>query len=126
MDDMTFSNRERSFARTCAVSVLSRRRFLAAGAAAVAGLVLHPVALRAQPLSVTALAFDGDDLVVARGSEVRTTEQHGLSGYWRWVLAIYGPQILERCGSFRFLFTELVPLQLIARKATSKAQVPAE
>lgn len=71
MDDMTFSNRERSFARTCAVSVLSRRRFLAAGAAAVAGLVLHPVALRAQPLSVTALAFDGDDLVVARGSEVR-------------------------------------------------------
>jgi hypothetical protein len=63
---------------------------------------------------------------IARGSEVRTSEQHGLSGYWRWVLAIYGPQILERCGSFRFLFTELVPLQLISRKSTSKVQVPAE
>ena len=48
-----------------------RRRFLAGAAAA--GLVLYPVALRAQALSdpVTALAFDGDDLVIANGGEMR-------------------------------------------------------
>ncbi|HYF65737.1 MAG TPA: reverse transcriptase domain-containing protein [Herpetosiphonaceae bacterium] len=78
-----------------------------------------------EPEANSVLTSLTDDFI-ARGGEVRTSEQHGLSGYWRWVLAIYGPQILERCGSFRFLFTELVPLQLIARKSTSKAQVPAE
>ncbi|MBN9318008.1 MAG: hypothetical protein J0I99_19890 [Devosia sp.] len=56
---------------------LSRRRFLAAGATAVAGLVLHPVVLGAQALSVTALAFDGGDLVVARGSEVQRLAVNG-------------------------------------------------
>lgn len=56
---------------------MSRRRFLAAGAAAVAGLIVHPVALRAQPQSVTALTFDGDDLVIARGSEVRRLSEAG-------------------------------------------------
>ncbi len=57
---------------------------------------------------------------IARGGEVHNDVQHGLSAYWRWVLALYGPQILERCGSFRFLFTELVPLQLIARKSANR------
>jgi hypothetical protein len=32
------------------------------------------------------------------------------------VLALYGPQILQRFGTFRFLITELVPLQLIRRQ----------
>ena len=59
---------------------------------------------------------------IARGGEVHANEQSGLSAYWRWILALYGPQILERCGSFRFLFTELVPLQLIARKSANPLQ----
>jgi hypothetical protein len=39
--------------------------------------------------------------------------QPGLSDYWRWVLCTYGPEILDRFGTFRFLLTDLVPLQLI-------------
>lgn len=68
---MSISRLSSSPERVPPSSLLSRRRFLAAGAAAVAGLIVHPVTLRAQTLSVTALAFDGDDLVIARGSEVR-------------------------------------------------------
>ena len=41
------------------------------------------------------------------------TSQHDLGAYWRWILYTYGPQIVDRFGSFRFLITELVPLQLI-------------
>lgn len=40
-------------------------------------------------------------------------KQEGLSDYWRWVLCIYGPEIMDKFGSFRFLLTDLVPLQLI-------------
>lgn len=72
-----------------------------------------------EPEANSVLTSLTDDFI-ARGGEVRNGEQHGLSAYWRWVLALYGPQILERCGSFRFLFTELVPLQLIARKSANK------
>lgn len=79
MDSMRFSKRERPTAETCAASALSRRRFLAVGAAAVTGLVLQSVGVQAQALPVTALAFDRDDLVVARGSEVRR-----LSGTGKW------------------------------------------
>ncbi len=43
-------------------------------------------------------------------------QQAGLSAYWRWILYIYGPQILDFLGTFRFLITELVPLQLISQK----------
>jgi len=53
---------------------------------------------------------------IARGSELTDGNQTGLSPYWRWVLYIYGPQILDDLGSFRFLITELVPLQLINQK----------
>lgn len=52
---------------------------------------------------------------VKRGTEMSGRAQAGLKPYWRWVLTIYGPQILEYFGSFRFLITELVPLQLIMR-----------
>jgi hypothetical protein len=50
---------------------------------------------------------------VERGSEVGGRQQPGLSPYWQWVLYTYGPQLLEELGTFRFLLTELVPLQLI-------------
>ena len=36
-----------------------------------------------------------------------------LAAAWHWVLCTYGPEILDRFGTFRFLLTDLVPLQLI-------------
>ena len=53
---------------------------------------------------------------IARGSEISASQQSSLAPYWRWILCTYGPQILERFGTFRFLITELVPLQLISRQ----------
>ena len=50
---------------------------------------------------------------IERGSEVSGHRQTGLSPYWRWVVYTYGPSLLEALGTFRFLLTELVPLQLI-------------
>src|SRR5262249_52994888 len=50
---------------------------------------------------------------IERGSEVSGRRQTGLSPYWRWVVYTYGPSLLEALGTFRFLLTELVPLQLI-------------
>jgi hypothetical protein len=56
------------------------------------------------------------DDFIERGGELTDGKQAGLSSYWRWILYIYGPQILEYLGTFRFLITELVPLQLIIQK----------
>jgi hypothetical protein len=53
---------------------------------------------------------------IRRGSEMADRLQQGLSAYWRWILYLYGPQILDFLGTFRFLITELVPLQLIIQK----------
>ena len=53
---------------------------------------------------------------IARGSEISAGRQSELAPYWRWILCTYGPQILRRFGTFRFLITELVPLQLIGRQ----------
>lgn len=50
---------------------------------------------------------------IQRSNEMGNTRQTTLGPYWRWILYIYGPQILEHLGSFRFLSTELVPLQII-------------
>jgi hypothetical protein len=50
---------------------------------------------------------------IARGGEVSGRGQHGLTAYWRWVVYTYGPSLLGALGTFRFLLTELVPLQLI-------------
>lgn len=50
---------------------------------------------------------------INRGFEVSGKTQQGLSPYWRWVLYTYGPQLLESFGTFRFLMTELVPLQVV-------------
>jgi hypothetical protein len=50
---------------------------------------------------------------IRRGSEVGGRTQRGLGPYWRAVVQMYGPQILEDFGTFRFLITELVPLRLI-------------
>src|SRR5262249_61645630 len=50
---------------------------------------------------------------IQRGSEVGGRKQTGLGAYWQWVVYTYGPSLLEALGTFRFLLTELVPLQLI-------------
>jgi hypothetical protein len=56
------------------------------------------------------------DDFIARGGDVSAGKQRGLSSYWRWILYTYGPEILQRFGTFRFLITELVPLQLIGQQ----------
>ncbi len=50
---------------------------------------------------------------IARGGEVTGRGQSVLTPYWRWVVYTYGPSLLGALGTFRFLLTELVPLQLI-------------
>jgi hypothetical protein len=50
---------------------------------------------------------------IRRGGEVAGREQTALSVYWRWIVYTYGPSLLQALGTFRFLLTELVPLQLI-------------
>lgn len=63
-----------------------------------------------------------DDFIL-RGSEISSGRQEGLSSYWRWVLYTYGPQILQRFGTFRFLLTELVPLQLISGRRVQETSL---
>ncbi len=58
---------------------------------------------------------------IDRGSEMSNGHQEGLSAYWRWILYLYDPQILDFLGTFRFLITELVPLQLIMQKCRQGA-----
>lgn len=53
---------------------------------------------------------------ISRGADLSAGQQKTLSPYWRWILYIYGPQILESFGSFRFLFSELVPLQILTSR----------
>jgi hypothetical protein len=56
------------------------------------------------------------DDFIQRGQEISAGRQRGLTSHWRWIPCTYGPQILHRFGTFRFLITELVPLQLISRQ----------
>lgn len=53
---------------------------------------------------------------VQRGKAISGGKQEGLSPYWRWTLSIFGPELLEQLGTFEFLITELVPLQLIEQQ----------
>ena len=56
---------------------------------------------------------------VARGGEISGGRLGGLSPYWRWIVYSYGLQILDTFGTFRFLITELVPVQLILQKRSN-------
>ena len=73
---------------------------------------------RVEPVepSETAVMKTLVDDFIARGADISAGRQQDLSAYWRWILYTYGPQILQRFGTFRFLITELVPLQLISRQ----------
>src|SRR5579859_6044620 len=53
---------------------------------------------------------------IHRGAELSAGRQTSLASYWRWILYLYGPQMLAQLGTFRFLITELVPLQLIMNR----------
>ncbi|MEO1617407.1 MAG: reverse transcriptase domain-containing protein [Planctomycetota bacterium] len=50
---------------------------------------------------------------IRRGKSISGGKQNELSSYWRWVLSIFGPEILDQLGTFEFLLTDLVPLHLI-------------
>lgn len=63
------------------------------------------------------------DDFIARGQEISAGKQQTLSAYWRWILCIYGPEILEKFGTFRFLLTDLVPLQLIHEQLLSNSSL---
>jgi len=49
-----------------------------------------------------------------------------LSVYWQWVIYSYAPQVLATLGTFRFLITELVPLQLIVQNRIDASSLTAE
>jgi hypothetical protein len=66
------------------------------------------------------------DDFIARGADLTAGRQQDLSSYWRWVLYTYGPQILQRFGTFRFLITELVPLQLISQQRVQATSLDSE
>ena len=53
---------------------------------------------------------------IDRGTTISHGRQQGLSPYWRWVLSVYGPEIRQRFGTFRFLTTELVPMRLLGQR----------
>lgn len=60
---------------------------------------------------------------ISRGADLSSGKQKTLSAYWRWILYIYGPQILDSFGTFRFLFGELVPLQLLTERFLDDTEV---
>jgi hypothetical protein len=73
--------------------------------------------------------------VAGRASEERRPARRGrkakskrtnLSVYWQWVVYTYGPQLLSALGTFRFLVTELVPLQLIVRNRIDASSLTAD
>lgn len=66
------------------------------------------------------------DSFINRGSKLTSGRQKDLSVYWRWVLYLYGPQILDYFGTFGFLITELVPLQLISEKRMDESSLDGE
>ncbi len=59
---------------------------------------------------------------ISRGKQLSGGKQQSLSAYWRWVLYSYGSQLLDHFGTFRFLFTELVPVQLITQRYLAEGE----
>jgi hypothetical protein len=69
----------------------------------------------AEPKDTKVMKTLTDDFI-QRGQTISAGKQKGLSSYWRWILYTYGPQILQKFGTFRFLIPELVPMQLIGEQ----------
>jgi hypothetical protein len=50
---------------------------------------------------------------ISRGQSISDGGQTELSSYWKWVLNVHGPEIIEMFGTYDFLLKELLPIQLI-------------
>ncbi|MCU0496982.1 MAG: reverse transcriptase domain-containing protein [Anaerolineae bacterium] len=66
------------------------------------------------------------DDFIQRGSTITAGRQKDLGAYWRWILYLYGPKILDYFGTFRFLITELVPVQLISERRMGDTSLTGE
>ncbi len=86
--------------------------------------LLEP-AVQRLPVTGTVMETQVEDFI-ARGAELSAGGQETLATYWRWVLYLDGPEILHALGTFRFLITELVPVQLITggRLGTDEGEEP--
>lgn len=78
---------------------------------------LTPVAPKSTPV-MQGLMNDFID----RGTEVSGKKQNGLGIYWQWLLYTYGYQLLDNFGTFRFLLTELVPLETIFNRLSPNSE----
>ncbi|WP_338792257.1 reverse transcriptase domain-containing protein [Bernardetia sp. MNP-M8] len=78
---------------------------------------LSPVAPKSTPV-MQGLMNDFID----RGTEVSGKKQNGLGIYWQWLLYTYGYQLLDSFGTFRFLLTELVPLETIFNRLSPNSE----
>ncbi len=79
---------------------------------------LTPVAPKSTPV-MQGLMNDFID----RGTEVSGKKQNGLGIYWQWLLYTYGYQLLDNFGTFRFLLTELVPLETIFNRLSPNSEL---
>ncbi|KAJ3125645.1 hypothetical protein HK100_010670, partial [Physocladia obscura] len=52
----------------------------------------------------------GKSLVASKESRLGN---RGLKPYWRWVLAYYGPELMETFGSLEFMNVKLIPMGMI-------------
>lgn len=78
---------------------------------------LMPIAPKSTPV-MQGLMNDFID----RGTEVSGKKQNGLGIYWQWLLYTYGYQLLDSFGTFRFLLTELVPLETIFNRLSPNSE----
>lgn len=78
---------------------------------------LRPVEPQGPDSTPQSMALERD--FIARGKQISAGAQETLTPYWRWILNLHGPEILNRFGTFGFLITELVPLALIRQQRGS-------
>ncbi|KAJ3430572.1 hypothetical protein M0812_23583 [Anaeramoeba flamelloides] len=50
---------------------------------------------------------------ISRGSEVGGTRRVNLNNYYQWIISFLGEDVISHFGTFRFLITQLVPMQII-------------
>lgn len=73
--------------------------------------------LKAEGPAETPAMHTLEERFVARGERVGRVKG-SLSTYWRWVLHTLGPDVLDAYGTFDFVATDLVPIELVRAAAT--------
>ncbi|KAJ3451862.1 hypothetical protein M0812_03620 [Anaeramoeba flamelloides] len=53
------------------------------------------------------------DDFISRGTEVGGTKRVNLNTYYQWIIIFLGEDVISHFGTFRFLITQLVPMQII-------------